>query len=38
MSLLELHQVSKTYGTGANEVHAVADIELECAHLVWPHF
>ena len=29
MSLLEFHQVSKTYGTGANEVHAVADIELE---------
>jgi putative ABC transport system ATP-binding protein len=29
MSLLELHQVSKTYGTGANEVHAVADIDLE---------
>jgi putative ABC transport system ATP-binding protein len=29
MSLLELHQVSKTYGTGPNEVHAVADIDLE---------
>jgi putative ABC transport system ATP-binding protein len=29
MSLLELHQVSKTYGTGPNEVHAVADIELD---------
>ena len=29
MSLLELHRVSKTYGTGPNEVHAVADIDLE---------
>jgi putative ABC transport system ATP-binding protein len=29
MSLLELHQVSKTYGTGPNEVHAVAEIELD---------
>ncbi len=29
MSLLELHQVSKTYGTGPNEVHAVADVDLE---------
>jgi putative ABC transport system ATP-binding protein len=29
MSLLELHQVSKTYGAGPNEVHAVADIDLE---------
>lgn len=29
MSLLELRQVSKTYGTGPNEVHAVADIDLE---------
>jgi putative ABC transport system ATP-binding protein len=29
MSLLELHQVSKTYGAGPNEVHAIADIDLE---------
>jgi putative ABC transport system ATP-binding protein len=29
MSLLELRRVSKTYGTGPNEVHAVADIDLE---------
>ena len=29
MSLLELHQVSKTYGAGPSEVHAVADIDLE---------
>jgi len=29
MSLLELRQISKTYGTGPNEVHAVADIDLE---------
>ncbi len=29
MSLLELHRVSKTYGTGPNEVHAVVDIDLE---------
>ena len=28
MSLLELHQVSKTYGTGPNEVHAIADVDL----------
>ena len=27
--MLELHQVSKTYGTGPNEVNAVADIDLE---------
>ncbi len=29
MSLLELHDVSKTYGAGPTEVHAVADINLE---------
>jgi putative ABC transport system ATP-binding protein len=29
MSLLELHQVSKTYGAGPNAVHAIADIDLE---------
>jgi len=29
MSLLELHQVSKTYGSGPTEVHALADIDLE---------
>ena len=28
MSLLELHQVSKTYGAGPNEVHAIVDIDL----------
>jgi putative ABC transport system ATP-binding protein len=28
MSLLELHDVSKTYGSGPTEVHAVADIDL----------
>ena len=29
MSLLELHEISKTYGAGSTEVHAVADINLE---------
>jgi putative ABC transport system ATP-binding protein len=29
MSLLELHHVSKTYGSGPTEVHAVADIDLQ---------
>jgi putative ABC transport system ATP-binding protein len=29
MSLLELHEISKTYGAGPTEVHAVADINLE---------
>lgn len=29
MSLLELHEISKTYGAGATEVNAVADINLE---------
>ena len=29
MSLLELHDVSKTYGSGPTEVHAVADIDLK---------
>lgn len=29
MSLLELHEISKTYGAGLTEVHAVADINLE---------
>jgi len=27
-SALELHQVSKTYGSGANEVHALREVEL----------
>jgi putative ABC transport system ATP-binding protein len=29
MSLLELHDISKTYGAGPTEVHAVSDINLE---------
>lgn len=29
MSLLELHDVSKTYGAGPTEVHAVSDVNLE---------
>jgi putative ABC transport system ATP-binding protein len=29
MSLLELHEISKTYGAGPTEVHAVADVNLE---------
>jgi putative ABC transport system ATP-binding protein len=28
MSLLELHEVSKVYGEGPNEVHAIADVSL----------
>jgi hypothetical protein len=31
MSLLELHQVSKRYGEGPTEVHAVQDIDLSVA-------
>ena len=27
-SALELHQVSKIYGSGANEVHALREVEL----------
>jgi putative ABC transport system ATP-binding protein len=36
MSYLELHQVSKTYGEGAAQVHALQDIEMEvdAGHLV----
>ena len=36
MSLLELHDISKSYGEGASEVHALDDVELSVdgGHLV----
>jgi ABC-type lipoprotein export system ATPase subunit len=35
MSMLELRQVSKVYGRGATEVHALAGVSLSVARARW---
>ena len=35
MSLLELHDISKSYGEGATVVHALEDIDLSVDEATW---